>query len=82
MHNAPIDRQSLTRLALAGLVAGMAMSVTLSDLISSMLFGIRPLAWPVYAGVALGLFVTALAAGWLPAVRAGRMDPLSVLRAE
>jgi putative ABC transport system permease protein len=71
-----------TALALgcAGLVTGVAVSAALSGLLRSLLFGLAPVDPATYAavgGIVLG--VTGVAAA-LPAWRASRVDPASVLR--
>jgi ABC-type antimicrobial peptide transport system permease subunit len=51
-------------------------------LFEQLLFGLNardPLTFALSAGV---LFVAGLAAGWLPARRASRIDPMVALRAE
>ena len=72
----------VARIALVGLALGAISSVVLSRFISSLLFGVPPLAWSVYAGVAVALFLVAVSAGYVPARRAGGVDPVRVLRAE
>ena len=71
-----------TALALgcAGLVTGVAVSAAQSGLLRSLLFGLAPVDPATYAavgGIVLG--VTGVAAA-LPAWRASRVDPASVLR--
>jgi putative ABC transport system permease protein len=70
------------RLALLGVAIGIAASLALTRLISSLLFGVNatdPLAFSLAAVV---LAITALAACYLPARRAMRVDPLVVLHFE
>jgi len=45
-----------------------------------MLFGVTPADLGVFALAAAILGATALVAGWLPAHRASRIDPMSALR--
>jgi len=64
----------------AGLVAGGALAAGAAQLIASRLYGLSP-ADPTTFGIALAaLAVVALAATWLPAYRASRVDPLVALR--
>jgi putative ABC transport system permease protein len=70
------------RLALLGVAIGVAASLALTRLISTLLFGVSasdPLAFSLAAAV---LVATALAACYLPARRATRVDPMIVLRYE
>jgi ABC-type lipoprotein release transport system permease subunit len=48
----------------------------------SLLFGVRPLDLTTYVVVAASLTAIAALASWLPARRAARVDPASVLQAE
>ncbi|RMH20945.1 MAG: FtsX-like permease family protein [Acidobacteria bacterium] len=69
-------------LAAAGIAAGTALALAGARLIQGMLFGVTardPLALTAAAGL---LALTAVAAGYLPARRAGRTDPALILRAE
>ncbi|HEX2463824.1 MAG TPA: ADOP family duplicated permease, partial [Thermoanaerobaculia bacterium] len=69
-------------LAFAGVAAGVAISLALSRLIASLLFGVAPTDPVAYGGVIALLGAVALAACALPAARAARVDPLVVLRSE
>jgi predicted permease len=70
------------RPALWGLVLGLAASVGLTRLITSMLFGTQPLDPVVYALVSVMLLAVAAVACLLPAWRAAQVDPMVALRAE
>ena len=82
------DRRSILSLVLmqglrtagAGIAAGVAGSLLLTRLLSSMLFGVTPRDPVVFAGAAAMLFVIALAACYVPARRATRIDPAIALR--
>jgi len=76
-----VIRSGLT-LALTGVVIGLAGAFVLSRFLDSVLYGIGP-ADPLTFGGTAGLFVlTALAASWLPARRAAKLNPVETLAAE
>jgi putative ABC transport system permease protein len=65
-----------------GLILGGALAAAAVQLIASRLYGLSP-ADPVTFGAAvIALGAVALAATWLPAYRASRVDPLVALRTE
>jgi predicted permease len=65
-----------------GLAIGLASAIGLTRYIKSQLFGVTPTDPWVLAFAFVGLAAVALLAGWLPAARAARTDPSSVLRYE
>jgi predicted permease len=69
-------------LAATGAVVGIAASLGVSRLVASMLFGVKPGDPATLLAVAAFLLVVALAACYLPARRATRVDPLVALRYE
>jgi putative ABC transport system permease protein len=71
-------------LALAGigLVLGLAASIASTRLLRSMLFQVQPNDPTVYLAVALLVGLVTLAAGYLPASRAAKIDPVVALRQE
>jgi ABC-type antimicrobial peptide transport system permease subunit len=69
-------------LVLVGVAFGLGGAAALSRLMKSLLFGVTALDPATYVLVALGLVVTAAIAGYLPARRVTRVDPMSALRAE
>ena len=74
-------RQS-ARLALIGGVVGLALALGVGMVLQSLLIGIRPID-PVAFGTAVStLVVVLLAASWVPARRASRLDPMRALRSE
>jgi putative ABC transport system permease protein len=81
---ASVVRLVLTRAMLsvgAGLAAGLGGAWLASRLLQQQLFGVSATDPGIYAAVAAGLAGAALLAAWLPARRAARIDPTSVLRA-
>ena len=66
----------------AGMVLGLAGSVALARLIASQLWGIEPTDPATFIGVSLLLVAVALAAFFIPARRAIRVDPTEALRTE
>jgi ABC-type antimicrobial peptide transport system permease subunit len=69
------------RLILVGLALGLAAAVAGSRLLASQLFGIAALDPVTYAGVVALLAMCAFVACEVPALRATRVDPAAVLRA-
>jgi putative ABC transport system permease protein len=65
-----------------GIAGGLAASFALSDAVRSSLFGVSPLDPVTYLSVAVAFLVVSIAAGTLPTLRALRIDPMRVLRAE
>lgn len=68
--------------ALAGVVVGSALAAMGTGLIRSLLFGIQPLDPATFVAAALAVGTSAWLASWLPARRATRVDPATVLREE
>jgi putative ABC transport system permease protein len=69
-------------LAVVGIVAGFFGASFLTRLMTSLLFGVRPSDAVTLASVAVLLTVVAVAASYVPARRATRVDPLVALRDE
>jgi len=70
------------RLAVVGIVLGLAGAAVLIRLLRTMFFSASPLDLPVFAAVSLLLAVVAVAASYIPARRAARVDPIVALRSE
>jgi len=68
------------RLALFGVVLGIAAAYGAAKYMGTMLFGVQARDPLVFIGVPLLLALIALAAVWVPARRASRVDPLGALR--
>jgi len=73
--------RSTLRLALAGICLGVLASLALTRLIGSLLFGITPADPMTFAATLIILSSVALAAGYLPARRAAKVNPMTALRA-
>jgi putative ABC transport system permease protein len=74
-------RQGMTMVA-GGVGIGLLGAFGLTRVMSSLLFGVRASDPLTFAGVSLLLAIVALAACWLPARRAARIDPLVSIRHE
>ena len=70
------------RLALAGVCVGIAGALTLTRLMTKLLYGVSATDPVTFAGLALILAAVAIAACWLPARKAMRVDPVVALRYE
>jgi ABC-type antimicrobial peptide transport system permease subunit len=74
-------REALT-LVLIGVAVGLPVVFAVKRFASSLLFGLTPTD-PLSLGLAaLSMFVVAMIAGYLPARRATKVDPLVALRYE
>jgi predicted permease len=69
-------------MVLVGISIGAGIAFTLSGLAGKILFGLTPTDPRVFIVAASVLAAAAVLAGWLPAVRASRVDPLVALRHE
>jgi putative ABC transport system permease protein len=65
---------------LLGLSAGLTAAMVLSRLFSSMIFAISPADPVTYVGVATVLLTVKAVAVYVPARRAGLIDPVQLLR--
>jgi len=68
--------------AAAGITAGAAVSLLATGVVRNLLFGVTPTEPAVFAVAAAALAGATVLAGWLPARRASRVDPLVALRHE
>jgi predicted permease len=76
-----VIREGVT-LTLAGLVVGAAAAVALSGLLRRQLYEVSPADPATYVGIGALLVVVAIAASWVPAWRASRVEPVRALRGE
>ncbi len=84
-QRASILRMVLRRglsLAAAGAALGVAGALVVSHLMSALLYGVSPTDVPTFVGVTIVLTLVALAASYIPAVRAMRLDPIASLHSD
>lgn len=74
--------RSVLTLVCIGLGTGLIASVAVARLMKSLLFGITPLDPLTYVAVPVILAIAAILASYLPARRAGMVDPIEALKAE
>ena len=74
-------RQGLA-LAATGAGVGLAGALIVSHLIADLLYGVSPYDLSTFAGVTAVLTAVAIAASYVPALRAMRLDPITTLHSE
>ena len=72
---------STVRLALVGVAIGAIASLLTAKLIASLLFGTSPWDAVTYVAMAVALLAVAAVSGYIPALRASRINPMTALRA-
>jgi len=70
------------RLAIVGIAAGFGGALALQSVLATLVFGVRPTDPATYLAVGGALGLVALAASYIPARRAMRVDPMVALRYE
>lgn len=70
------------KLALLGVGLGLLVSMTLTRLMTNLLFEVSAIDLTTFAVIAVSLVLVALLACWIPARRAARVDPMVALRYE
>jgi ABC-type antimicrobial peptide transport system permease subunit len=66
--------------AVGGVAIGLAVAVALTRVVASWLYGVGGADPTTFAAVAVAIIVVALAASWVPAYRASRIDAMEALR--
>ncbi len=69
-------------IAAPGIAIGLAGAFASTRLLGAWLYGVRAIDPFVFAAAAIALSVVAMAASWIPAHRAARLDPIAALRAD
>jgi ABC-type antimicrobial peptide transport system permease subunit len=69
-------------MVLLGAVVGLSGALALGRLVASLLYGLKAWDLETLAGSAALLLLVALAASWIPARRAARVNPMQALRHE
>ena len=67
---------------IGGMAVGWSGALAISRLFSAMLFDVGPLDLSTWILVSVAMLAVACLASYLPARRAGRVDPILALRAE
>ena len=70
------------RLAVAGSIVGLLLAAGAAQVLTSFLFGVKPIDPIAFTGAAVLFAAIGLAACYVPARRATRVDPSIALRAE
>ena len=65
-----------------GVVLGAIIALAAGKWVAPLLFQVSPKDPPVLVAVVLTLIAVAIAASWIPAMRASRVDPTEALRSE
>ena len=71
-----------TRVAVLGILVGVGAALFAGKYVAPLLFDVSPRDPVIFAGIVSMLFLVAVAASWLPARRASRVDPNVALRSD
>ncbi len=64
------------------MTAGVACSLVATRLLQGLLFGVSPADLPTFVGTCVVVGAATLAATWVPAWRASRVDPVVAIKTE
>jgi ABC-type antimicrobial peptide transport system permease subunit len=78
---AAVMKQTLV-LGAIGMVLGIVAAAVLSNLLTSLLFGVQAADVATFGAMLVVITLVALAAGYFPARRASMIDPIIALRSE
>jgi ABC-type antimicrobial peptide transport system permease subunit len=70
------------RLILLGAALGLVISLLTTQMMKELLYGVKTVDWPTLIGVGLVLVGVSLAASYMPARRACKIDPIVAMRTE
>ncbi|MBI3494245.1 MAG: ABC transporter permease, partial [Acidobacteria bacterium] len=70
------------KLSVGGMVVGLVGALAITRVMASMLIGVQPTDPLTFAAIIVLFALIALAASWVPAFRASRLDPMVALREE
>jgi putative ABC transport system permease protein len=70
------------KLSVAGIAIGLAGAFAITRVMASMLVGVNPTDPITFAAIVVLFGVIAMAASWIPAHRASRLDPIQAIRQE
>ena len=68
--------------AVVGIAVGTLAALGVTRVMTSLLFGVSALDVVTWAGAGVVILTACVAAGYVPARRAARIDPMATLRAE
>ncbi len=70
------------QLALIGGSVGIAAALALTGVLRSQLYNVAPNDWSTFLQIIAVLILAVIAAAWIPARRAAKVDPIEALRSE
>lgn len=70
------------RVVLAGVVIGLAVALASTRVLSSLLFGVKPVDVVTFAAMSLSMVLVGVVASYLPARQASSVDPIESLRGD